>query len=205
MESSFLGVIPLNTSEAKFLCMNLAKLVAVGIEYTAYVFDTHSGENIIKVSHYPHKIITGNWSSQDLVLATSDSSGDILLTDLQSDLSSIISLGSPIHSLDFHVSSSYLFAASSEKILILCTKTKSKINEVLVAGFKVVTDLFCPQKIVIIAKDEVALIRNFIKDLQVHRGKIENIVDAITHPSYINSLYVLTSSQLVEYDTVRNK
>jgi hypothetical protein len=196
------GVIPVNTSVPSFLCMNVSKVVALGVEYSVYVFDPSTGEVTSRVNHYPHKVTAGTWDTEELSLATCDAGGNVIITKLKYMTFDVYNINIATIFLCYHLSAPLLFALSSQSLVMIDSKALQVTQKIEIAGFKVLMDYFCPQKAVVISSENVSVVRGFRNKTKVYTGRVSDIVDAAINPSIINCILILTSSRLLEYDTV---
>ena len=81
-------------------------------------------------------------------------------------------------------------------------KTFEIKKEMELTGFKVLSDFLCPQKVILLNKEKIVVVRKFLKIPAICEGKVDDVVDAVINPSIINTIYVLTTTQLLEYDIV---
>ena len=202
MDFESIGVIPLNTSKAKFLALSMSKMVAIGIDHSVYIFDTSIGENIGRVNHFPHQVSCGVWHNEDLTLVTGDDYGDIIVTKLKYMTSNLYHLPYNLLYLSFHICSENLLVLTSEKFVVWDFKTFEIKKEMELTGFKVFSDFLCPQKVILLNKKKIVVVRKFLKIPAICEGKVDDVVDAVINPSIINTIYVLTTTQLLEYDIV---
>ena len=126
----------------------------------------------------------------------------MLTTNIKSSKTIAIHLFPDIKSLNFHPSSDFLFILTSQTLTIFNTNQEKIQQELNSGGFKLILDIFSPQKVIILDKNMIKVSRNFNKNLKIYNGEIQDLIDASINPSQINSIFVLTSTQLLLYDTV---
>ena len=203
MEATLTGVIPLNHTNCEFISMSLSRLVAVGLKYSVYVYDASIGENIARINHYPHIATSAAWHPKTQILVTADSDGSIILSYLLTMTWEKFSIAaSPIKYLNFHMCGNYIFALSQSHLKIFDLSQKLFFKDFEIIGFKILTDFFCPQKIIVLSEKNVKVVRWGEKQRNVSEGKVENVVDAVVHPSVINTIFLLSRFELAEYNTV---
>lgn len=203
MDSYHIGVIPEADCQVNFVEISLNHLLAIGIEHSVYLFDTKSGENICRVNHYPSKVIAASWHPGDSFLISGDSSGDLLKSTLPCSTSLVLSVPLGFTSIYFHPSTLFLFILYPDHFLVM-NQAYEQVNKVPVAGFKLILDYFSPWKVIVVNSKGVKVVQDW-QVPKVNKGKLKGAVDAILNPSALNSIYLLTDSKLIEFDTVITK
>ena len=203
MDSDHIGVIPEASSQVTFVEISLNLLLAIGIDHSIYLFDTKSGENICRINHYPSKVIAASWHPGDSFLISGDSNGDLLKSTLPSSTSLVLSVPSGFISVYFHPSTFFLFILYPTHFLVL-NPGYEQLNKVLVAGFKLILDYFSPWKVIVVHSKGVKVVQDW-QVPKVSKGKLKGSIDAILNPSALNSIFLLTESKLIEFDTVITK
>jgi hypothetical protein len=195
-----IGVIPNTNAAVAFVEISISQVLAVGVQHSVYVFDTKEGENLTRINHFPDVVVDAAWHPEKLSLVTADSNGEILETCLPCSTERKITVKPGLISISFNISTCYLFVLYKDKVLIL-NQSYQKLNELSTGGFKLVLDYFCPWKLVLLYEKGIKCVNDFTSKTK-RKGKLKKIVDAVKNPSTLNSLFVLTESQLLDYDTV---
>jgi hypothetical protein len=202
MESALLGVIPAKNSEITFIALSLCKTIAVGIDFSVYVFDTVTGENVARVNHYPHKTIAADWHPNKFMIISVDISGEAIITDLTTMSCKNKLFGLGVISLHYHLTMDLVLVLKEEKTEVYDCDSFEKVKEIGTGGKKILMDYFSPLKVLIVGENSVKVVRNILGSCKTSEGKIEGIIDAVINPSVINMLFVLKTQELVEYDYV---
>ena len=204
MEFPLLGVIPTRSSKINVLAISANKVVAAGIEHSVYVFDTSTGENIARVNHYPHLVVAATWHPCEFLLVSADTSGEILLSNFKSMSCEKYAFSPGILNVYYHLSCEILYVQYEESVVLYNSRTIEKIKEIEVSGVKLLLDYFSPEKVIVLQRNGIKVIRNVIGACKITEGKIEELVDAAINPTVINMIYALKRRELIEYDIVRH-
>jgi hypothetical protein len=197
---SHIGVIPATTAVVTFVEISLNQVLAIGIESSVYLFDSNEGENLCRVNHYPSLVLAAAWHPEKSALISGDSNGDLLETLLPCVTTHKATVKPGFLSLSFNILTKTLFVLYKNQVLVLDSSYKC-IGEVSTGGFKLVLDYFCPWKLTLVHTKGVKCFNDWSKPIK-RKGKLKKIQDAVKNPSSLNNIFILTSSQLVDYDTV---
>lgn len=200
MDSLHIGVIPEASSLVSFVEISLNWILAIGIEHSIYLFEVKTGENICRINHYPSKVLAATWHPNQSFLISGDSNGDILKSVIPTSTTKIQSVSLDLISITIHPFTQYTFILYQSQILVL-NESFNHLSIIPIGGFKLILDYFSPWKITIAYKKGLKVIQDWAA-AKVQKGKIKGILDAIQNPSTLNSVFILTASKLIEFDTV---